>query len=256
MTTDQLITLLVADLKPVDRGRILRAVIIALAIGAAAAFGVMLLIFGRRTEMLDTRNLDFLLIKLLFAFGVVVTAAIFLPQSARPGAQTRNSSALIFAPFVAIATAAAMALGSAHFSGWAGMIVEKDSFTCLPSIPLLAVLPFTALIWALRMGASTDRTRAGEIAGLVAGGLGALACASGGAGPVRFRFPMALFHRGRRTASDVFRKFVASNVTDRRFSANSSVEADLTAGNASSCGLRPATNGGECWSGKGAPHED
>jgi len=57
------------------------------------------------------------------------------------------------------------------------MIVEKDSLACLPSIPLLAVLPFTALIWALRAGAPTDQTRAGEIAGLVAGGLGAMACA-------------------------------------------------------------------------------
>ncbi len=176
MTTDQLISLLVADLKPVDRRRILRSVVIALAIGTAAAFGVMLLIFGPRPEMLDARNLDFLLIKLLFAFGVVVTAAIFLPRLARPGAKMRSAPVLIFIPFVAIAATAAVALGSAHFSAWTGMIVEKDSLTCLPSILLLAVLPFTALIWALRSGAPTDQTHAGEIAGLVAGGLGALAC--------------------------------------------------------------------------------
>ncbi len=114
MTTDQLISLLVADLKPVDRRRILRSVVIALAIGTAAAFGVMLLIFGPRPEALDARNLDFLLIKLLFALGVVVTAAIFLPQLARPDAQMRSPAALIFVPFAAIAIAAAVALGSAQ----------------------------------------------------------------------------------------------------------------------------------------------
>ncbi len=176
MTTDQLINLLAADLKPVDRRRILRAVIIALAIGTAAAFGVMLLIFGVRPEMPGVRNPDFLVMKLLFAFAVVVTGAIFLPRLARPGGEMHSSPALIFAPFAAIAAATVVVLGPAHFSSWIGMIVGRDSLTCLLPIPLLAVLPFTALIWALGVGAPTDRARAGEIAGLVAGGLGALAC--------------------------------------------------------------------------------
>ena len=44
MTTDQLIALLVADLKPVDRRSILRPLIVGVAIGVAAAFGAMLLI--------------------------------------------------------------------------------------------------------------------------------------------------------------------------------------------------------------------
>jgi hypothetical protein len=177
MTTDQLIALLVADSRPVDQRRTLRAVTVSLAIGTAAAFGVMLLIFGPRPEMLNTRGLDVLLIKLLFAFAVVVTGSVFLPRLARPVAEMRGSGVVIFAPFAVIATAAAVALGSAHFSNWTGMIIGKDWLTCLLSIPLLAVLPFTALIWALNIGAPTDRTRAGEIAGLVAGGLAALACA-------------------------------------------------------------------------------
>jgi len=177
MTTDQLITLLAADLKPVDLRRILWAVIVALVIGTAAAFGVMLLIFGSRPEMPGLSNPDLLVIKLLFAFAVVMTGAKVLPRMARPGTETRSFPALIFTPFVAIAAAAVVVLGSAHFSSWIGMIVGKDSLTCLLSIPLLAILPFTALTWALTIGAPTDRTRAGEIAGLVAGGLGALACA-------------------------------------------------------------------------------
>ncbi len=127
--------------------------------------------------MLKARNLGFPSIKLLFALAVVVTGTIFLPRLARPGAQMRSSPTLIFTPFVAVAAAAVVALGSAHFSAWIGMIVEKDSLTCLLSIPLLAALPFTALIRALSIGAPTDLVRAGEIAGLVAGGLGALACA-------------------------------------------------------------------------------
>lgn len=86
MTTEQLIDLLVADLKPVDRRRILWAVIIALAAGTAASFGTMLSIFGLSPELLSGRSLDFLSIKVLFASGVVGTAAVFLTRLGRPAA--------------------------------------------------------------------------------------------------------------------------------------------------------------------------
>lgn len=177
MTTEQLIDLLVADLQPVARRRILWAVIIALAIGTAAAFGAMFLSFSPRPDWLNERDLDSLLIKVLFASGVAATAAVFLPQLARPGAQMRSLPKLVFIPFAAVVAIATVALASSHWSVWTGMIVGRDWMTCRFSIPLLAVMPFACLIWALRTGAPTDRTHAGEIAGLVAGGLGALACA-------------------------------------------------------------------------------
>ncbi|SRR5258708_15870204 len=177
MTTDQLIALLVADLRPVDPRGVLHAVIIALAVGLAAALGVMTSTFAFPPELLDGRNLEFLSIKLLFASAVVATTAVLLPQLARPGATMHRTPALILMPFVVLAVSAAVALATAHSSAWAGMIVEKDSVRCLPAILLLAILPFTALVWALRVGAPTDRIRAGAIAGLAAGGLGAFACA-------------------------------------------------------------------------------
>ena len=177
MTSDQLIDLLVADLKPVDRRRILHAVIVALAVGLAAALGVVTLIFVVPPKLLDGQNLEFLLIKLFFASAVVATNAVSLPQLARPRAPMRGTPAFAFIPFAMIGAAAAAALASARFSAWPGMIVEKDSLTCLPAILLLTILPFTALVWALRVGAPTDLMRAGAIAGLAAGGLGAFACA-------------------------------------------------------------------------------
>jgi hypothetical protein len=177
MTTDQLIELLTADLKPVDRGRISRALIMALAIGAAAAFGAMFLFLKPRQEMFDSRNLNYLLAKLLFTLGVVASAAMFLPRFARPGAEGRSFLAFISLPFVAIMALAAVALASSHWSTWGGMIVGKEWLTCVFSIPLFAIVPFAAVVWALRIGAPTDRTRAGATAGLVAGGLSAAACA-------------------------------------------------------------------------------
>ena len=177
MTTDQLIALLVADLRPVDPRRILRALTMALAGGLAAALGVTMLIFDLPSEFLDERNLEFVSIKLLFASSIVATAAVFLPQLARPGEPTRGISAFALIPFAMIAVAATANLAWVHSSAWPRMIVEQDSLTCLPSIPLLAILPFSALIWAVRAGAPIDRARAGAVAGLAAGGLAAFACA-------------------------------------------------------------------------------
>jgi hypothetical protein len=177
MRTDQLVSLLVADLKPIDQRRILWALILALAIGLATALGVMTLIFVLPPGLIDGKNLEFLSIKLLFASSVVAIAAVFLPQLARPGAPMHSSSAFVLVPFAIVAATATAALASAQLSSWAGMIIEEDSLICLPSIPFLATPPFLALVWALRVGAPTYRMRAGAIAGLAAGGLGAFACA-------------------------------------------------------------------------------
>jgi hypothetical protein len=177
MTTDQLIELLIADLTPVARRRILCTMILAFALGTAAAFGAMLLIFNPRPEWLSGRSLDTLLVKILFASGVAAIAAVFLPQLARPQARMRSLPKIVYAPFAAVAASATVALASSHWSGWAGMIVGRDWMTCVFMIPVLSIMPFAFLIWALRTGASTDPKHAGELAGLVAGGLAALACA-------------------------------------------------------------------------------
>jgi hypothetical protein len=177
MTTDQLISLLVEDLRPVDPRRILRALTMALAGGLAAALGVTTLIFDLPSEFLDERNLEFVSIKLLFASSIVATTAVFLPRLARPGEPTRGIPAFALIPFAMIAVAATADLTWVHSSAWPRMIVEQDSLTCLPSIPLLAILPFSALIWAVRAGAPIDRPCAGAVAGLAAGGLAAFACA-------------------------------------------------------------------------------
>jgi hypothetical protein len=42
--------------------------------------------------------------------------------------------------------------------------------------PLLAIVPFMAIVWALRARAPTDLASAGADAGLVAAGLSAMAC--------------------------------------------------------------------------------
>lgn len=177
MTTEQLINLLVMDLKPVSRSRISWALTIALATGAAAAFGAMLLGFGSHLTPLSGRNLISLSTKVVFALSVVATATVFLPRLARPGAPMRTLPKLFLVPFAAIVASAAVALASRDRSAWPDMMLAADSVTCVVSIPLLAAMPLAFVISALRVGAPTDSVHAGEAAGLVAGGFAALACA-------------------------------------------------------------------------------
>jgi hypothetical protein len=60
---------------------------------------------------------------------------------------------------------------------WGKMLFGMNWLTCLLCVPMLAVIPFAALIWVLRKGAPTELKLTGAIAGLVAGALGASAYA-------------------------------------------------------------------------------
>jgi hypothetical protein len=53
------------------------------------------------------------------------------------------------------------------------MVVGDQWLECLVSIPVIAVVPFAAVVWAVRRLAPTSLERAGALAGLVAGGVSA-----------------------------------------------------------------------------------
>jgi len=121
MRTDELIALLVADLKPVDPARVSRSPIIASLIGAAAAFAAMLLVLGPHPEIFEVQKLGGALsIKVLFTVGTVVAAAAYLPQFARPGAEGRGFLVVVCLPFAAIATFAAVPLVTTNSVGFTG----------------------------------------------------------------------------------------------------------------------------------------
>lgn len=169
MKTDELIRMLGTQVEPVDSRSIVRPVGIAAGIGAIGAMGVMLLLFGIRTDIGSMRAWLFCLIKLVFALALIIPAALYLARLARPGGERKTSIALVAAPFVAIALIGAVSLGLAPQSHWDEMIAGKHWLECLLSIPIIAVLPFAAIVWGLRRAAPTDLVRAGALGGLLAG---------------------------------------------------------------------------------------
>ena len=173
MRTDDLIAMLSTNVEPVDRRKLVRTFGAALAIGGAAAVGVVLLGFGLRTDLTEAGAFVSLALKIIFTIGVLGLASTYLIRFARPGGERRAPLMLLALPFVAIMALAAISLASAPHSHWNAMILGDQWLECLLSIPVIAIVPFAVIIWAVRQAMPTDLRRAGALAGLVAGALSA-----------------------------------------------------------------------------------
>jgi len=177
MKTDDLVAMLSANVEPVERGLVGRAISIAVTAGAVIALGLMLVGLGVRADLTTTHAVVFLLLKVVFALLVVGVAVRYLARLARPGAPQGISPFTIAVPFAAIALLGAISLVGEPSSHWNRMILGDEWLECLLSIPIIAIVPFAVTIFAVRRGAPTNLVRAGAVAGLVAGGISAMAYA-------------------------------------------------------------------------------
>lgn len=173
MKTDDLIAMLGRNVEPVPRGRVERAVAAAVLGGAAVALLAMLVLFGVRGDLGRVAALSYLPLKLAFTITTVAIAAIYLAKLAQPGGERRVRLALAALPFGAVMVLAAISLAFAPTDHWNRMIVGGGWLECIISIPIIAILPFAIVAWTVRGMAPTDLTRAGALAGLVAGGISA-----------------------------------------------------------------------------------
>jgi len=177
MKTDELVALLSTNLEPADRRSVARTLYVALAAGSIAALGLAFVGLGIRSDLMTTRAFVFLVMKLAFAIAIVGLALLYLTRLARPGGERKTPSFLVAMPFLVIVVLAGISLALAPSSHWDKMIVGNEWLECLISIPIIAIVPFAISIWAVRRAAPTNLTRTGAFAGLVAGGVSAMAYA-------------------------------------------------------------------------------
>lgn len=177
MKTDDLVAMLSTNVEPVDRKLVARTVGIAVAAGSAAAVGIMLGGFGFRADLTTARAFLFLVLKLAFAIAIVAVASVYLTRLTRPGGGRRMPLIAIALPFVAIVLLAVTSLGLAPVSHWNRMIAGDAWLECLLSIPIIAIVPFATIIFAVRRTAPTNLVRTGAFAGLLAGSVSAMAYA-------------------------------------------------------------------------------
>ncbi|MCK1709107.1 MULTISPECIES: DUF1109 domain-containing protein [unclassified Bradyrhizobium] len=177
MKTDDLVAVLSTNVEPVRRGLVGRSISIAVAGAVIVALGITLAALGLRADVTTTHATIFLLLKIAFALAVIGVAMRYLLRLARPGAERGVSPYSIMVPFAAIALLGAISLGTAPSSHWDSMILGDEWLECLLSIPIIAIVPFAVVIFAVRRAAPTNLVRTGAAAGLVAGGVSAMAYA-------------------------------------------------------------------------------
>jgi hypothetical protein len=177
MKTEDLVAALSSHIEPVNRRLVSRTVYVALAAGTVVAVGIMLVGLGIRPDVMTARALMFLLLKLGFTVGIVGVALVYLTRLARPGGERKTSSVSPVIPFAAIVLLSAISLGFAPSAHWNKMVMGDQWLECLLSIPIIAIVPFAAIIAAVRRAAPTNLARTGAFAGLVAGGVSAMAYA-------------------------------------------------------------------------------
>lgn len=177
MKTDDLVEVLSARIDPADVGVVERRIVTAIGIGSLLAVIAILIGFGARTDLSTVGAWTFLLLKIAFAAAIVGAAATYLTRLSRPGAALKHGALFVILPFLAIVALALVSLGAAPVSHWDRMVAGDEWLECLVSIPVIAIVPFALTMWAVRQAAPTDLRRAGAFAGLVAGGISAMAYA-------------------------------------------------------------------------------
>jgi hypothetical protein len=177
MKTDELVALLSTNPEPVDRGLVRRTLYVALAAGLIVSLGLAVVGLGIRSDLTMAGALIFLVAKLCFAVGIVSLALIYLTRLARPGGERKAPYFRVAMPFLVIVVLAGISLVLAPSSHWDKMIVGDQWLECLLSIPIIAIVPFATIIWAVRRAAPTNLVRTGTFVGLVAGGVSAIAYA-------------------------------------------------------------------------------
>ncbi len=176
MKTEDLVALLSTNVEPVDRRRVERAIVTAVAGGILAALVIVFLALGIRADFTGAATISMPL-KLVFTLGVVVFTSIGLIRLARPGGERTTPIVLVLLPLLAIMLLAAISLVSMPSSHWDRMIMGDRWLECLISVPIIAIAPFVLIVWAVRRMAPTDLVRAGALSGLLAGGISATAYA-------------------------------------------------------------------------------
>lgn len=172
MKTEALIRALAQDagrpVVPVNR-----LVAIAWLAGASLSLLLFALLLHPRPDISSAMGSAPFCFKVAVVACVALTAAGLLGPLARPMPSQRRLSVLALGP-VLLAAGLAIELNSFPFDTWQSRLIGRNAVHCVSLIPLLSAAPAICLLMALRRGAPARPGLAGAIAGLAAGGFGAI----------------------------------------------------------------------------------
>jgi hypothetical protein len=177
MKTEQLIDQLSANLEPADGYKLIRGLSIAAVAGLVLASLICIFTLGVRPDLNNPGALAFLSIKAGFAAVISIVGWSLLLSHSRPGGERHSRILSAGIPFVVVLALALLNLALVPASHWDQLVRGERLLQCVLSIPIMAIVPFAGIVWALRNAAPTNLLRTGALVGLVAGGIGAMAYA-------------------------------------------------------------------------------
>ena len=173
MATNDLIERLVADLRPIAPGTVLRRIAVGAGVGLAASAVLMLVLLGPRQDFLEALSTEAYWLK--SAYTLLLTACGFwaVARLSRPAGEGIAPGLLAAALVSAFAGLALSRLIAAPAALQSGLVLGKSALACPWLIALLAAPVLAGLFWAIRGLAPTLLRAAGFGAGLMAGAVGA-----------------------------------------------------------------------------------
>ncbi len=171
MRTDDLINALAAD-APVTRPQL--KALAPLLSGIAVMVVGYALMNAARADLVAAAGDPAFLLKLIAAALLAVAAAGALRRLAAPGQKVGRWRYALLAPTALVAGGILVALGTTPSSEWWTRLVGTNAVACLTLIPAFAAAPLAGALLCLRGLAPTRPAAAGAVAGLLAGGLGAV----------------------------------------------------------------------------------
>jgi hypothetical protein len=145
------------------------AAAVAIVIAAAVFFAVL----GPRPDFAHAMGTSRFVLKFVVTGALAATAFACTARLARPGESLRGTALLLLAPAILI-VAVAVEFQAVPSVDWEARWIGTNSLVCMMSIPLIGIGPLAVFLAALRYGAPTRPRLAGAVAGLLAGGMGAL----------------------------------------------------------------------------------
>jgi hypothetical protein len=173
VNTDDLVRMISTNAEAVAYREPQRMILISAGLGAVTALVAMILFLGVRTDLSELGPWIFVVVKSVFTGAIIGISLANLTRIARPGGEERVSFALGLVPFGGALLLATASLVMTPLSNWKALIIGEYWLLCLLCIPLNAIVPFAAIIWAMRQLAPTNLMLAGAMAGRTAGGISA-----------------------------------------------------------------------------------
>lgn len=171
MKTDELIRLLAED-APV-RMRLGRTLALALAAGILVSAVLLLATVGLRSNLDQVIGTVRVAFKIGLTLALAATAFGLVSRIGRPGASLRGFALGLGGLVLLVGLAVASELFVLPSQAWAAELIGHHAAFCLFFIPTLSLVPFIALMAALRSGAPEHPGRAGAAVGLASGAIGA-----------------------------------------------------------------------------------